>query len=64
LQALGNILMNMGVFPTVSVSLPFMSYGGTNFVINMALMGLLLGIYRRKDLVMLSDKPLVSNKSV
>ena len=58
LQALANILMNTGMFPIYtgpfpisSFSLPFISYGGTNFVINMALMGLLLSVYRRKDLV-------------
>lgn len=50
-QAVSNILMNLGVFPFFSVSLPFISQGGTNFVMNMALMGLLLGVFRRKDLV-------------
>lgn len=50
-QAVSNILMNLGVFPLFSVSLPFISQGGTNYVMNMGLMGLLLGIFRRKDLV-------------
>jgi len=53
LQALGNILMNFGMFPITGLSLPFISYGGTNFVINMALIGLLLSIYRKKDIVMI-----------
>ncbi|AKL95969.1 cell cycle protein [Clostridium aceticum] len=52
LQALGNILMNVGMAPILGFSLPFISYGGTNFVANMALIGVLLGVYRRKDLVM------------
>jgi cell division protein FtsW (lipid II flippase) len=51
LQAIASILMNMGFFPVMGISLPFISYGGSNFVMNMALIGLLLGIYRRKDLV-------------
>ncbi len=51
LQALGNILMNFALFPITSFSLPFISYGGANFTVNMALVGLLLGIYRRKDLI-------------
>ena len=54
IQAIASILMNLGIFPIIGVSLPFMSQGGTNFVVNMALMGLLLGIYRRKDLVVVS----------
>lgn len=55
LQALDNILMNIGMAPILGFSLPFISYGGTNFVVNMALMGLLLGVYRRKDLVMVKQ---------
>ncbi|ABW19883.1 FtsW/RodA/SpoVE family cell cycle protein [Alkaliphilus oremlandii] len=51
LQAVANILMNMGMFPITSFSLPFISYGGSNFVVNMALVGLLLSVYRRKDLL-------------
>ncbi len=54
LQALANILMNLGMFPIAGFHLPFISYGGTNFVINMGLMGLLLGVYRRKDLCIAS----------
>ena len=51
LQAMANILMNVGLFPILGISLPFISYGGANFITNMALLGLLLGIYRRKDLI-------------
>lgn len=51
LQALANILMNLGLFPITGFSLPFISYGGSNFIMNMALIGLLLGVYRRKDLI-------------
>lgn len=50
LQAGANILMNTGMFPITSFPLPFISYGGSNFVVNMALVGLLLSVYRRKDL--------------
>lgn len=56
LQALANVLMNTGMFPISTFSLPFISYGGTNFVINMALMGLLLSVYRRKDLVTIAEE--------
>ena len=53
LQIVANILMNLGLFPIVGISLPLISYGGTTFVTNMGLIGLLLGIYRRKDLVLI-----------
>lgn len=51
IQGLGNILMNLGLFPITGLSLPFISYGRANFIANMGLIGLLLGVYRRKDLV-------------
>jgi len=60
LQAIGNILMNLTLFPTLQVSLPFISYGGTYFVLNMALMGLLLSVYRRKDLVIVNTSKVSS----
>lgn len=51
LQVLVNILMNLGLFPIFSISLPFFSYGGASYLFNMALIGLLLGVYRRKDIL-------------
>lgn len=54
LQSIANILMNLGFFPIVGISLPFISYGGSSFMINMILLGLLLSVYRRKDLVIVS----------
>lgn len=50
LQAMGSIFMNMGILPVTSLSLPFISYGGTNFIMNMMLLGIFLGIHRRKNL--------------
>ncbi|MFD2370181.1 FtsW/RodA/SpoVE family cell cycle protein [Brevibacillus sp. GCM10020057] len=44
------IFMTVGLVPLTSVNLPFISYGITPFVQQMVLVGLLLGIYRRKDL--------------
>lgn len=51
-QVAGNILMNIGFLPITSLSLPFISYGGTNFIMNMMLLGIFLGIQRRKHLVL------------
>jgi len=45
-----NILMILGFAPIVGVSLPFISYGGTAAVTQTAAIGLILGIYRRKNL--------------
>jgi cell division protein FtsW (lipid II flippase) len=60
LQVITNILMNLGFFPITGISLPFISYGGGNFVCNMALIGLLLGVYRRKDIILKENTPTVS----
>jgi cell division protein FtsW len=44
LQALINIGVTCGLFPTKGLPLPFVSYGGTTLVINMAEIGMLLSI--------------------
>ncbi len=50
IQVIIHILSNLNLFPLTGISLPFISYGGQNCVLNMALIGMLLGIYRRKDI--------------
>lgn len=47
-QALINILMALGVFPVVGLSLPFISYGGSSLVIFCFLIGILLSINKRR----------------
>ncbi|RKL67277.1 cell division protein FtsW [Salipaludibacillus neizhouensis] len=44
-----NILMGLGIFPIIGASLPFISYGGDIFYA--AILGLILNVYRRKDIV-------------
>ncbi len=56
LQIIGNILMNLGIFPLMGISLPLISYGGSDCITNMALIGFMLGIYRRKDLILAGHK--------
>ena len=46
-QAVGNLLMVLGVLPVIGVPLPFISYGGTSLIVNLAAMGLLLNIGRQ-----------------
>lgn len=46
------IISNLGIFtPFFSVTLPFISFGGTGFLANMILIGLLLSVYRRTNIV-------------
>ena len=46
-----NILMGFGVMPIIEVSLPFISYGGSGIIFYAAILGLILSVYRRKNLV-------------
>jgi len=46
-QAVGNIAMVTGLLPVTGIPLPFISYGGTALVINLAAVGLLLSVSRR-----------------
>jgi cell division protein FtsW (lipid II flippase) len=51
LHFIWNILMTLGYAPITGISLPFFSYGGSQTVINMAMMGIVLSVYRRKNLL-------------
>ncbi|MGV3467243.1 MAG: FtsW/RodA/SpoVE family cell cycle protein [Heyndrickxia sp.] len=50
-QFFTNILMIVGLFPMTGMSLPFISYGLMPVLLNAFLIGMVLSIYRRKDLV-------------
>ncbi|WP_404469674.1 FtsW/RodA/SpoVE family cell cycle protein [Sutcliffiella horikoshii] len=49
--AIWNILMGLGFAPIIGVSLPFISYGGTTLLFYSAVLGIILSVYRRKDIV-------------
>ena len=49
-QFISNIGMTLGFFPMTTMSLPFISYGLMPVLLNSILIGLVLSIYRRKDL--------------
>lgn len=51
LRLLLPILMGLGVVPIVSMDLPFISNGGFNHMMDFAIVGLLLSIYRRKNMI-------------
>ncbi len=50
LQAMVNVGVSIGALPTKGLPLPFISYGGSALVMNLAMVGLLLNISRTSDL--------------
>lgn len=46
-----SILINFGLLPMMSTNLPFISYGATGYLVNMALVGIILSIWRRNNLL-------------
>ncbi|MGG2087404.1 FtsW/RodA/SpoVE family cell cycle protein [Priestia aryabhattai] len=51
-QLVGNVGMIVGFFPMTNMSLPFISYGLMPILLNAFLIGIVLSIYRRKDLML------------
>lgn len=51
IQIVYNVGMILGLLPIISMSLPFVSYGLTPTVINSLLIGVVLSVYRRKNIV-------------
>ncbi|SDO48002.1 FtsW/RodA/SpoVE family cell cycle protein [Alkalicoccus daliensis] len=45
-----SILTGLGIAPIITVSLPFISYGGSMLLVYSSLLGLILNVYRRKDI--------------
>ncbi len=46
-----SVLINFNLFPPMSTSIPFVSYGGVGYITNMALVGLILSVWRRNNLI-------------
>jgi len=46
-----NVLMNFGLCPYMDMSLPFISYGGTNYLTNIMYVGLILSVWRKNNLL-------------
>ncbi|GAA0724014.1 FtsW/RodA/SpoVE family cell cycle protein [Clostridium malenominatum] len=44
-----SILMNLNLVPIMSINCPFISYGGTAMVLNIASIGLMMSVYKRKN---------------
>lgn len=45
------ILMNLQLIPYVSINIPFLSYGGSGIIVSYILLGLVLSIYRYKNIL-------------
>lgn len=50
-QFLWSMLMAFGLAPITSISLPFLSYSGNVVIFQLATIGIILSVYRHKDLV-------------
>jgi cell division protein FtsW len=50
-QGVINIAMVTGALPVIGVPLPFISFGGTSLIVNMAAVGILISIGRRASIV-------------
>lgn len=55
LQLVMSLGVNLGLLPTTSTVLPFFSSGGTGIVVSYILLGLVLSVYRYKNI--LAEKP-------
>lgn len=54
-QIIYNIGMSFGILPFAGVSLPFISYGSTSLIINSIIIGIILSVYARKDIPIVSQ---------
>lgn len=48
-QFLLNILMNLNLAPSIAISLPFISYGGTALIFNMFVIGVITNVYKWRN---------------
>lgn len=55
-QALWHILMNLGWLPITGMSLPFISYSGSQLLVQMLVLGMILAVYRLKDIVLITSQ--------
>lgn len=51
IKALVSILVNLQFIPHVSINMPFLSYGGSTTIVSYCLLGLVLSIYRYKNIL-------------
>lgn len=49
-ESIISVLMNLNLAPTTNINLPFVTYGGVFFLVNIVNMAIILSVYRRKDI--------------
>ncbi len=50
-QFIISILLNFSLFPLIGIDMPFVSYGGSGYIVSMALVGIILSVWRRNNLI-------------
>lgn len=55
-------LMTVGLAPVLGISLPFLSYGGSQMILQMAAVGLVLSVYRRREMIGSPARKVVTNR--
>jgi cell division protein FtsW len=55
IQAMINISVTIGVFPTKGIPLPFISNGGTSMIASLMIVGIILNVSRQRKTVFLND---------
>lgn len=56
LQSFTTVLMNINVGIQSNVNLPFVTYGGVYFIVNIVNMAIILSVYRRKNVYVFEDE--------
>lgn len=46
-----NMLMSVGLMPMTGLSFPFISFGSTHYILELAFVGVILSVYRRKNMI-------------
>lgn len=59
-----SVLMNLGLCPYIDVSLPFISYGGTNYIANMIYVGLILSVWRKNNILSRTQRNISSKEKL
>lgn len=57
-----NVAMTIGIMPVTGIPLPFISYGGSNMVTNMAGVGLVLNVVRNRSLSSTIAAPMIDQR--
>ncbi len=62
LESIISVLMNINLGVKIDVDLPFVTYGGVYFIINMLCISIILAVYRRKDIVEYEEERIEENE--